>query len=177
MTPKQQRFVDEYLKDLNATQAAKRAGYSAKTANEQGAQLLAKVSIREAVDKKMAARSERTKIDADWVLKRLAGEAAADLAEIYTEDGKLKPIHKWPLVWRQGLVSGLDVDEEFNYIVAKTAAGANPDEVAERVKRAMRRDRDQKEGKEDFDVRSSTDLIESFFAVLNIIQAVFVGIA
>ena len=50
LTDKQRRFVDEYLVDLNATQAAIRAGYSAKTANEQGAQLLAKLSVREAVD-------------------------------------------------------------------------------------------------------------------------------
>ena len=45
LTPKQTRFVDEYLVDLNATQAATRAGYSAKTANEQGSRLLAKVAI------------------------------------------------------------------------------------------------------------------------------------
>jgi phage terminase small subunit len=43
LTPKQARFVEEYLLDLNATQAATRAGYSKKTANEQGAQLLAKL--------------------------------------------------------------------------------------------------------------------------------------
>lgn len=46
---KQQRFVDEYLIDLNATQAAIRAGYSEKTANEQAARLLANVSIKEAI--------------------------------------------------------------------------------------------------------------------------------
>ncbi len=49
LTPKQARFVEEYLLDLNATQAATRAGYSKKTANEQGAQLLAKLRIRQAV--------------------------------------------------------------------------------------------------------------------------------
>ena len=47
LTAKQKRFCDEYLKDLNATQAAIRAGYSEKTANEQGARMLAKVSIQE----------------------------------------------------------------------------------------------------------------------------------
>lgn len=49
MTPKQKRFVEEYLIDLNATQAAIRAGYSPKTANEQGARLLANVSIQSAI--------------------------------------------------------------------------------------------------------------------------------
>ncbi len=41
----------------------------------------------------------------------MAGEADADLADLYQENGELKPVAKWPLVWRRGLVSGLDVDE------------------------------------------------------------------
>ncbi len=49
LTPKQQRFVEEYLIDLNATQAAIRAGYSEKTANEIGAENLAKPSIAKAI--------------------------------------------------------------------------------------------------------------------------------
>ncbi len=114
MTPKQQRFVEEYLIDLNATQAAIRAGYSKKTARAVGSENLTKPDIRAAVAEAQQARSERTKIDADWVLKRLAGEATADLAELYDKNGGLKPIADWPLVWRQGLVAGLDVDEEFN---------------------------------------------------------------
>ena len=51
MTAKQERFVEEYLIDLNATQAAIRAGYSPKTANEQGARLLAKVSVQTAISR------------------------------------------------------------------------------------------------------------------------------
>ena len=60
---KQKRFVDEYLIDLNATQAAIRAGYSPKTANEQGSQLLAKLSIQTEISKKMAERSRRTGVN------------------------------------------------------------------------------------------------------------------
>jgi len=63
LTPKQKQFVAEYLVDLNATQAAIRAGYSVKTANEQGARLLAHVSVsaatKAAMDKR-AAKAERT---------------------------------------------------------------------------------------------------------------------
>jgi phage terminase small subunit len=70
MTPKQQRFVEEYLIDLNATQAAIRAGYSAKTANEQGARLLANVSVRTAVTEAKAKRSEEAQIDAAYVLRQ-----------------------------------------------------------------------------------------------------------
>lgn len=88
LTAKQQRFVAEYLKDLNGTQAAIRAGYSPKTANEQAARLLANVSVRSSVDEAIAQRSARTEIDADWVLKRLAQGATADLADLYDEHGE-----------------------------------------------------------------------------------------
>ena len=111
LNPRQQRFVEEYLKDPNATQAAIRAGYSEKTAQEQSSRLLSQVMVQEAVTVARRGRSERTEIDADWVLTRLAGEATADLADLYREDGELKPVREWPLVWRQGLISGLDVDE------------------------------------------------------------------
>lgn len=68
LTPKQQRFVEEYLVDLNATQAATRAGYSARTANEQGARLLAHVSVASAIEEAKAKRSERTEITQDYVV-------------------------------------------------------------------------------------------------------------
>jgi phage terminase small subunit len=71
VTPKQERFVEEYLIDLNATQAATRAGYSAKTANEQGARLLANVSVRSALEVAMTKRSEKTGIDAEYVLQTI----------------------------------------------------------------------------------------------------------
>ena len=64
--------MKEYLIDLNATQAAIRAGYSPKTANEQGARLLANVSVQEAIAKAMAERSKRTGISQDRVIQELA---------------------------------------------------------------------------------------------------------
>lgn len=79
LTDKQARFVQEYLIDLNATQAAIRAKYSEKTANEQGARLLANVSIRAAIDEAMDERSERTGITADMVLQELAHIAFDDI--------------------------------------------------------------------------------------------------
>ncbi len=78
LTPKRARFVEEYLIDLNATQAAIRAGYSAKTANEQGAQLLAKLSIRQAVAEAQAVRSKRTEITQDEVVQGLKKEATLE---------------------------------------------------------------------------------------------------
>lgn len=72
LTAKQKRFAEEYLIDLNATQAAIRAGYSPKTANEQGARLLANVSVQEAIAKAMAERSRRTGVNQDRVIQELA---------------------------------------------------------------------------------------------------------
>lgn len=72
LTPKQARFVDEYLVDLNATQAAIRAGYSPKTANEQAARLLANVSVQAAIAERMKARQTRTEITQDMVVAELA---------------------------------------------------------------------------------------------------------
>lgn len=71
LTKKQKTFVEEYLIDLNATQAAIRAGYSVKTAKDIGCENLAKPNIKTAIDKKMAERSKRTGINADRVLREL----------------------------------------------------------------------------------------------------------
>ena len=71
LTPKQQRFVEEYLVDLNATQAAIRAGYSEKTAHSQGPRLLENVEISKAVAAAFASRSERVQVTQDWVISRL----------------------------------------------------------------------------------------------------------
>lgn len=79
MTPKQQLFVDEYLIDLNATQAAIRAGYSEDTAYSQGQRLLKNVEVAKAVGNAMAERSVRTKITADQVLTELAKIGFSDI--------------------------------------------------------------------------------------------------
>ncbi|MBS3148649.1 ABC transporter permease [Candidatus Woesearchaeota archaeon] len=65
----------------------------------------------------------------------------------------------------------------YSMIIAQSARGEHPAEVGERIEKAIRRDRHQKEGKEDFTVQTSTELIASFNTVFNIIQVVFVGIA
>lgn len=101
----------EYLVDLNATQAAIRAGYSAKTAQEQSSRLLSNVIVEAAIAKAQAKRAEKTGINAEWVLTRLASEATADLADLYDTNGAIKPIHDWPLIWRQGLVAGIKHQE------------------------------------------------------------------
>lgn len=71
LTGKQQRFVDEYLIDLNATQAAIRAGYSEKTAYSIGEENLRKPEIAQAIQAAMNQRAKRTQVDADYVLRTI----------------------------------------------------------------------------------------------------------
>ena len=71
LTKKQQQFVLEYLKDLNATQAAIRAGYSKNSAKEIGYENLTKPHIKEKIDEAMINRSERVKMTADDVLREI----------------------------------------------------------------------------------------------------------
>ena len=88
-TDKQKRFVTEYLIDLNATAAAKRAGYSEKSADKIGPELLGKTSIQEALSKALAKRSERTEITQDWVLSRLqtVAERCLQAAAVIDKEG------------------------------------------------------------------------------------------
>lgn len=108
LTAKRERFVSEYLIDLNATQAAIRAGYSEKTAEQIGYQLLQITSVAEQIAAGREKQAKRLEINADWVLKRLADEAEADINDIYKEDGSLKPVKEWPRIWRTGLISGIE---------------------------------------------------------------------
>jgi phage terminase small subunit len=113
MTPKQKRFVNEYLLDLNASQAAIRAGYSEKAANVKGSFLLSLPKVREAIAAAMQARNREVEIDNTRLLKRLVEEAEADIADIFDAAGNLLPVNEWPLIWRQGLVQGIEVEELF----------------------------------------------------------------
>ncbi|SOS28054.1 terminase [Pseudomonas syringae pv. avii] len=82
LTVKQQRFVDEYLIDLNATQAAIRAGYSQKTARQIGNRMLTNVDIQAATSKRMGERSNRVEITQDMVLKELAKIGFSDIRKV-----------------------------------------------------------------------------------------------
>jgi hypothetical protein len=78
LTPKQAAFVREYLVDLNGTQAATRAGYSPKTANEQAARLLANASVQAAVTKGREKLAAKIEVTTERVLGGLLAEATAD---------------------------------------------------------------------------------------------------
>ncbi len=89
LTEKQKRFVNEYLIDLNATQAAIRAGYKEKTAYSIGQQNLKKLEVQKEIQKRMQERENRTEITQDMVMKELAAIAfsnGADYSKIVTKN-------------------------------------------------------------------------------------------
>ncbi len=92
LTKKQQLFVDEYLIDLNATQAAIRAGYSVDTAKEIGCENLTKPNIQQAIAEHMAERSKRTGINQDRVVLELAKIAFVKMTDVVDPDtGEILP--------------------------------------------------------------------------------------
>ena len=88
LTEKQKRFCDEYLIDLNATQAAIRAGYSAETAGPIGGENLKKPIIAEYIKKRMGEREKRIEITQDFVLRELANIASANGTDFAQVDAK-----------------------------------------------------------------------------------------
>lgn len=128
LTPKQRRFVDEYLIDLNATQAAIRAKYSKNTANEQGARLLANVSVQAAIAERMKAREKRTEITQDMVLRELAKIGFSDIRKAVkwgetelrvadSEEADVMPYHGLALVGSE------DIDDDTAAAIAEVSEG------------------------------------------------------
>lgn len=116
LTEQQRAFCDYLLTDpeQNATACYQKAypKSSLKAAESSASDLLRNPKVVEYLEAARAKRSERTQIDADWLLTRLAAEADADIADLYDElTGALKPVHKWPKIFRQGLVAGIDINQ------------------------------------------------------------------
>jgi phage terminase small subunit len=123
LTPKQRSFVEEYLVDLCATQAAIRAGYSPRTANRTGSENLTKPVIRAAVDRALSQRSKRTEITADRVLTELARIGFADPRKLFDENGNLVP------------VTQLDDDTAASLAAVETIEQFDRDEVIAHLKK------------------------------------------
>ncbi|GIQ63615.1 terminase small subunit [Paenibacillus cisolokensis] len=86
LTAKQQRFADEYLIDLNATQAAIRAGYSPKSAEVQGSRLLSNAKVRAYIGERMAEHSRRTGVNQERIIRELARIAFLDPTQLVNMD-------------------------------------------------------------------------------------------
>lgn len=144
LTAKQKRFCDEYLIDLNATQAAIRAGYSERTAEEQGCRLLRNVRVQQYIQERKRDRVKRTEITQDMVLKELALIAFAnntDYAKVIEKqamvevDGHMIPIH----------------DEDGKPVMYRTVEPTLTDDLTEDQKKALAV---IKKGRDGFEIKS-----------------------
>lgn len=88
LTDKQRRFVEEYMLDMNATQAAIRAGYSEQTANQQGPRLLVNVGIAAAIAERQQAVSNKLELSAEWVLEKLVENANRAMQAVAVTDSE-----------------------------------------------------------------------------------------
>lgn len=126
LTAKQRRFVREFLVDRNATQAAIRAGYSAKTAREQGHALRGKPEIQTLIREAEAQLAERTEITAERVIEEMARIAFSDVGDVFTDTGGLKRVEDMPSDIRRAL-SSVEV-------VTRKVQGGDGDEVEQVAK-------------------------------------------
>lgn len=100
LNDKQEMFCREYLVDLNATQAAIRAGYSKRNANRIASENLSKLDIQKRIATLKAERIEDVRTDANFVLKRLLDIISLDIQDILDDQGNLLPVSVWPKEWR-----------------------------------------------------------------------------
>jgi len=135
LTAKQREFINEYLVDLNATQAAIRAGYSPKTANRTAAKWLSKAVIQDAIQKAMNKRAERVEMTADNVLNELKGMALCPLSELEAKGGtwaaKIKAIE---LAMKHLRILNEKIDVG---VTSQEVLGAFPPPVASMIKEAI----------------------------------------
>ncbi|MFA5154432.1 MAG: terminase small subunit [Clostridia bacterium] len=110
LTVKQIRFCQEYIVDLNGTQAAIRAGYSENSAQQIASELLSKPVIQEYVQDLLDQRAARTKATADFAISEIYHLISFDPNEVFNEDGTLKLIKDIPRNIRKA-ISSIEVDE------------------------------------------------------------------
>jgi phage terminase small subunit len=110
LTDRQRRFAQEFMLDLNATQAAIRAGYSARTAGEQATRLLANVRIQAFIAGLRDEQATRLNIDADVVLRELLCLARSDVGDMFDDHGQLLALSDMPEHARRAIAS-IEVEE------------------------------------------------------------------
>lgn len=121
LTSKQEMFCKEYLVDLNATQAAIRAGYSENTATEIGCENLTKPNISNRIRILFGERSDRVELNSDYVLTRLKEIDELDILDIVKEDlSGFKLLSEWPKSWRVS-ISAVDMKRMITTIDDETS--------------------------------------------------------
>lgn len=122
LSPRQKRFVEEYLVDLNATRAAIRAGYSRNSASEQACEILANPKIAEAIAKAREELSQRVEITQDMVMREFARIGFSDIRRLM-DDGNLRPLSDLTIE-EAACISSVEV-------VTKTLPSSGRDEAPE----------------------------------------------
>lgn len=148
LTEMRERFCQEYIIDLNATQAAIRAGYSEKTATSQGQRLLTFVEVQDRLAELMRERSERTQITQDMVLEEIALIAFSNVADYahVVEKQVVKTVKGEPVPL---------VDMDGNPLMFKTVEPVLTKELTEKQQRALAV---IKEGREGFEIKTHNKL-------------------
>lgn len=113
LTPKAEMFCLEYLKDLNGTRAAIRAGYSPRSAKVQASRMLTKVNVSDRIKELCDQRYKALAVEAKDILKELLLIAKSDIGEVWDEEGRLIDIKKIPDATRRA-IKGVEVTEEFS---------------------------------------------------------------
>lgn len=162
---REQLFKAYYLESRNAEEAAIKAGYAKSTARKKAPMWVAKdidscpkekrhlwAAIHESIDE----MCRELEIDAKYLLKRLYEDVEADLADLYFATGSLKPVHDWPKVWRQGLVAGIETEQQYAYKDGEKV----PDGIVAKVKLVDRTKLKQLLGNH-VDVRAFKEMVES----------------
>lgn len=134
LTPQQRLFVWELLADekMNATQAAIRAGYSAKTAKQQGSRLTMDPRVAELIEQAKREREKKAKVDAEYLLAEITRIQKANICDIVDDHGNVKDVSQWPKIW-QRMVQSIEVEELWS-------KGKDPEYLG-RVKRVKMMDR------------------------------------
>lgn len=130
LSPKERRFVAEYLKDQNATGAAKRAGYSAKTAQQQGSRLLLKVVVRNAVDAELAKITEGSALTAELVREKVLAMLTFDPRKAYDTVGRVLDLKDIPdelidsimSIEEESLAGGVGIRKKIKFVSRLHAA-------------------------------------------------------
>lgn len=136
LTAKQERFVAEYLIDLNATQAAIRAGYSEKTADQQGSRLLANVKVAAAIAEAKAKREKRTGITQDRVVAELAKLGFYDIRKAVRWGAKPTISDDGETVYPVEMVASEDMDADTAAAVSEVSLTAQGVKIKMADKRA-----------------------------------------
>lgn len=115
LTDQQELFCLEYLKDTNGKQAAIRAGYSDKSAEQQASRLLSNPKVSERVKQLLEERTRQVGVDVNEILSELKRLGYSDLRKLFDEDGAIRPVSEWPEELARA-VSSIEVFEEFEFV-------------------------------------------------------------